>query len=127
MENFRAKGNETFRYAASITPLENNRQRFVMLDVMYLAGSSRKGVLASLKTVEVEKCEGYSTETSVLFGDGNFSTWVKVQSRKNLKELVAVVEALDSKVVDIVAAFALDRANGKALLLSAIESLSPAA
>lgn len=122
MNNFQAHHNE-FRFKASVSPAVGNKQTFAVLDIMYLKGSQHKGILASLKRVEIEQGEGYSTETSVIFGDGNFSMWVKYLPRKSDKEVVRVAEALDSKVVDIVAAFILSPRNGKAELISAVESI----
>jgi len=122
MNNFKAHRND-FRYQASISPAVGNKQSFAILDIMYLKGLQRKGVLASLKVVEIEQCEGYSMESSTIFGDGNFRMWVKELARKSDKEVVKVAEALDSKVVDIVAAFILNPANGKAAFISAVESI----
>lgn len=122
MENFK-QSRRGFRFEVANGEPVGNKRKAVVFDINYLAGSVRKGVLATIRNIEIEQAEGYTVETSTLFGDGNCSAWVKVLARKNDKEVVRAAEALDSKAPAIVNAFLESADNGKAALLAAIAEM----
>ena len=103
MTNFKQSRNG-FRFEV-VKSEDGNKRNVAVLEIMYLKGSQRKGVLASVKHVEVENCGTYTSETTSVFGDGDFSMWVKELPRKSDKAVLQVAEALDSFAPGIVTAF----------------------
>ena len=98
-----------------------NKRNIAVIEIMYLKGAQRKGVLASVKHVEVEQCEGYTTESTTLFSEGNFTVWVKELARKSDKAVLQVAAALDSFAPSIVNAFIKSPQDGRDTLRAAIE------
>lgn len=96
MVNFKAS-RSVFRYEVTKSELGTKRN-VAAIEIMYLKGSQRKGVLASVKNIEIEACEGYNVETTVIdfTGNGGFTMWVKELARKSDKAVIEVAEALDA-------------------------------
>lgn len=119
MMNFKAR-RAGFRFEIVIS--ENGSKKTVAaLEIMYIRGSQRKGVLASVKHIEIEDCESYTSETTTMFADGNFTMWVKELPRKSDKAVLQVAEALDSFAPEIVAAFLQSPQAAKDALRAAAE------
>ena len=112
-----------YRYEFNVGPVDASpKRKLVVFEVSYLAGSSRKGVLASLRHTEIEdRGNGFISESFEVFG--GVSAWAKVLARKSDKEVVRVAEALDSYAPEIVAAFISGEAEGRAALQAAIALL----
>jgi len=108
----------------SAEDIASNRRNLVIFEVKYLAGSQRKGVVASLRHTTIEQREGYHMESFSVFGAGNISTWVKVLARKSDKEVVKMAELLDSRAPEIVSAFIQSADLGKAALQAAVAEVS---
>ena len=121
MENFQAARNG-FRFKASLAPAVGNKQKFVVFDVTYLKGSVRKGVLATIRPTEIEQCDGYTMESTLLYNQANISLWVKELARKSDKEVVKAAEFLDALAPEIVATYIADANEGRSALLRAVES-----
>lgn len=121
MTNFKPN-RDGFRF--EVTKSEESGKRHVAaIDIMYLKGSQRKGVLASVKNIEIEKREGYNMETTVidLTGNGGFTMWVKELARKSDKHVLQVAEALDSFAPAIIESFIQSSQAGLDTLRAAIE------
>ena len=121
MTNFQPSSNG-FRFKASLAPAEGNKQKFVVLDIVYLKGSRRKGVLATLRPTEIEQCDGYAMESTLLYSEANISVWVKELARKSDKEVVKAAEFLDALAAEIVATYIADAGLGRKALINAIAS-----
>jgi hypothetical protein len=124
MENFKTSRNG-FRFKASLAPAEGSKQKFVVFDITYLKGSVRKGVLATIRPTEIEQCDGYTMESTLLYNQANISIWVKELARKNDKEVVKAAEFLDALAPEIVATYIADAGLGRNALINAIASYAP--
>jgi hypothetical protein len=95
-----------------------NKLRVARLEVSYLNGSQRKGVLATLRTIELEQHDGYVAECFEMFA--GVSVWAKLLPRKNDKQVALVAEQLDAYAPDIVSEFIDNPEQGKIELQHAI-------
>lgn len=121
MNNFKPT-RSGFRFEQTVSE-SGNKRNVAAIEIMYLKGSQRKGVLASVKNIEIERCDGYTSETTAvqLDGNGNFSVWVKELARKSDKAVLQVAEALDQFAPSIVAAFIQSPELARDTLRAAVE------
>ena len=89
-----------------------------MLEVLYLKGSQRKGVIVTVRNTTIEQREGYRLESFEVFG--GVSMFAKELARKSDKAVLQVAEQLDSVVPLIVAAFQEDKNKGREAVKQAI-------
>jgi len=98
---------------------EGAKRKVILLSVMYLKSSNgNKGVLASIRPTEIEQCDGYTSESTLLYNEANVSQWMRMLARKNDKAVLEVAMLLDPHVAEIIAAYQVSPANGKAMLAS---------
>lgn len=115
------QGRRGYRFEAqqpNVVEPNPNKRHITVVEVSYLKGSQRKGVLVSIRNTTIEKCEGYHTESFEVFG--GVSVWAKELARKSDKAVIEVAEQLDSVVPFIVAAFQENVEKGREALKQAI-------
>ena len=103
-----------FRYEHLLGPVEGkpNARKVILFSVFYLKSMSGvKGVRIAIRPTEIEQCEGYTCESTLLYNEANISVWGKLLSRKSDKEVLAIAEAIDNKVPLVVNAYL--EGNGK--------------
>jgi hypothetical protein len=100
---------------------EGNKSKIIRLEVSYLKSfSGKKGVLVTITPKEVEQCEGYCTETLLLYNAQNISVWAKMLTRKSDKEVLAMAEKLDPSVLAILTAYLESPERGREAILQAV-------
>ena len=124
MANFQPLRNNGFRFKASLAPAEGNKQKFVVLDIVFI--SKARGVRAcwhTLRPTEIEQCDGYVMESTLLYSEANISVWVKELARKSDKEAVKAAEFFEALAAEIAATYIADAGLGRNALINAIASV----
>ena len=115
------QGRRGYRFEMQNGPLgdDPNKRNITVLEIGYLKGASRKGVLTSIRNTTIEQFDAHRMESFEVFG--GVSVWAKELARKSDKEVIKVAEALDSVVPLIVTAFQENPEKGKAALFQSIQ------
>lgn len=102
---------------------EGSKSKVIRLEVFYLKSMSgksmngTKGVRVSVRPLEIEKCEGYTMESTTLYSQENVGGWLKFLPRKNDKAVLAMAEKIDAHVPAIIAAYLESPSAGRAAFM----------
>lgn len=97
---------------------EGSKSKVIRLEVFYLKSMhGTKGVRVSVRPLEIEKCEGYTMESTTLYSQENVGGWLKFLPRKNDKAVLAMAEKIDAHVPAIIAAYQESPSAGRAAFM----------